>query len=40
MEVLESYLDVAIEPDDIPHTRDPVYILGKKYDAIQGKSHC
>lgn len=25
------------QPDDIPKTHDPVYILGKKYCAIQGE---
>lgn len=25
------------EPDDIPRTKDPVWILGKKYDALKGK---
>jgi hypothetical protein len=24
------------EPDDIPQTRDPVWILGKKYNAMKG----
>lgn len=36
--MFELYLDGSIEPDDIPHTSDPVYILGKKYNAIEGKS--
>lgn len=43
--VFESYLGgvqdgmaaVVSEPDDIPKTNDPVYILGKRYCAIQGK---
>lgn len=26
-----------LEPDDIPHTKDPVWILGKKYSALNGK---
>lgn len=25
------------EPDDIPQTEEPVWILGRKYSAIQGK---
>ncbi|EFA03418.1 cysteine protease ATG4B [Tribolium castaneum] len=33
--MFELYLDGSIEPDDIPHTADPVYILGKKYNALQ-----
>jgi len=24
------------EPDDIPQTKDPVWILGKKYNAMKG----
>lgn len=43
--VFESYLGgvqdgmaaVVSEPEDIPKTNDPVYILGKRYCAIQGK---
>lgn len=33
----ESYLakDSKPDPDDIPQTTNPVYILGKKYSAIQ-----
>lgn len=27
------------EPDDIPHTKDPVWILGKKYNALKGKMY-
>lgn len=27
----------AIEPDDIPKTNNPVWILGHKYNAIQGE---
>lgn len=27
----------ALEPDDIPKTNEPVWILGKKYNAIQGE---
>lgn len=40
--MFESYLGVSglgegsLEPDDIPKTNDPVWILGKKYSAIQG----
>lgn len=37
--MFESYLgsiDGSIEPDDIPKTNEPVWILGKKYSAIQG----
>lgn len=35
----ESYLaqdSSLIEPDDIPKTNNPVWILGRKYNAIQG----
>ncbi|KAJ8964780.1 hypothetical protein NQ317_010015 [Molorchus minor] len=28
-------LDATLEPDDIPKTSEPVWILGKKYNAIQ-----
>lgn len=38
--VFDSYLDGTIEADDdiddIPKTNDPVWILGKKYNALQG----
>lgn len=27
----------SIEPDDIPKTNSPVWILGRKYNAIQGE---
>lgn len=34
----EGYLDNnLIEPDDIPKTNDPVWVLGRSYNAIQGK---
>lgn len=36
--VFESYLggtEGTLEPDDIPKTNEPVWILGKKYNAIQ-----
>lgn len=34
----DSYLDNnSIEPDDIPKTNDPVWVLGRSYNAIQGK---
>lgn len=32
--MFEAYLEAAQEPDDIPQTKDPVWILGKKYNAI------
>lgn len=35
----ENYLaqdSSSIEPDDIPKTNNPVWILGRKYNAIQG----
>nr|CAD7461998.1 unnamed protein product [Timema tahoe] len=35
--MFEAYLTHEsghLEPDDIPHTKDPVWILGKKYSAI------
>lgn len=39
--VFEAYLGqdagMLLEPDDIPKTNDPVWILGKQYNAIQGK---
>lgn len=35
--MFEAYLEGSIEPDDIPQTQEPVFILGKKYSAIQGK---
>lgn len=37
--VLEAYLGQdggPLEPDDIPKTNNPVWILGKKYSAVQG----
>lgn len=35
--VFEAYYEHGhLEPDDIPQTKDPVWILGKKYNAIQG----
>lgn len=36
---LESYLaqdNNSIEPDDIPITNNPVWILGRNYNAVQG----
>lgn len=36
----ENYLaqdNNSIEPDDIPKTNNSVWILGRKYNAIQGK---
>lgn len=27
----------SAEPDDIPKTKESVWILGKKYSAVQGK---
>lgn len=36
---LESYIaqDInSIEPDDIPKTNNPVWILGRSYSAVQG----
>lgn len=27
---------INVEPDDIPETKDHVWVLGKKYSAIQG----
>lgn len=37
--MFEAYLtheSVNFEPDDIPQTSEPVWILGKKYNATQG----
>jgi hypothetical protein len=37
--MFEAYLTQEaghLDPDDIPHTKDPVWILGKKYRAIDG----
>lgn len=34
--MFEAYLEATIEPDDIPQTTEPVWILGKKYNAIEG----
>lgn len=36
--MFEAYLtnEVQLEPDDIPNTKEPVWILGKKYSAIDG----
>ena len=38
--MFEAYLTQEashLDPDDIPHTKDPVWILGKKYSAIHGE---
>lgn len=35
--MFEACLDATLEPDDIPKTLEPVWILGKKYHAIQGR---
>lgn len=39
--VFEAYLGqdagMLLEPDDIPKTNDPVWILGKHYNATQGE---
>lgn len=38
--MFEAYLTneaVQLEPDDIPNTKEPVWILGKKYSAIDGQ---
>jgi choline kinase len=38
--MFEAYLTQEaghMEPDDIPHTKDPVWVLGKKYRAIDGE---
>lgn len=38
--MFEAYLThestSQLEPDDIPQTKDPVWILGKKYNALKG----
>jgi hypothetical protein len=37
--MFEAYLTQEaghLDPDDIPHTKDPVWVLGKKYKAIHG----
>jgi cysteine protease ATG4 len=37
--MFEAYLTQEaghLDPDDIPHTEDPVWVLGKKYRAIDG----
>jgi hypothetical protein len=26
-----------LDPDDIPHTKDPVWVVGKKYRAVDGE---
>lgn len=36
--MFEAYLEAtALEPDDIPQTNEPVWILGQKYNSIEGK---
>lgn len=37
--MFEAYLshDGVSEPDDIPQTKDPVWILGKRYNGYEGK---
>lgn len=38
--MFETYLtENSLEPDDIPQTKEPVWILGKKYNAIQGTTY-
>nr|CAI5869646.1 unnamed protein product [Callosobruchus analis] len=34
--MFEACMEATLEPDDIPKTTEPVWILGKKYSAIQG----
>lgn len=34
--MFEAYMESTVEPDDIPQTHEPVWILGKKYNALQG----
>lgn len=35
--MFEAYLEATtVEPDDIPQTNKPVWILGKKYNALEG----
>lgn len=34
--MFEAYLEATIEPDDIPQTSEPVFILGKKYIVAEG----
>jgi hypothetical protein len=37
--MFEAYLTQEaghLDPDDIPHTKDPVWVLGRKYNAIHG----
>lgn len=31
--------NISDEPEDIPQTDEPVWILGKKYNAIRGLIH-
>lgn len=40
--MFEVCLDATQEPDDIPKTTEPVWILGKKYDPLTGitKNYC
>ncbi|CAH1102607.1 unnamed protein product [Psylliodes chrysocephalus] len=33
--MFEACLEATLEPDDIPKTSEPVWILGKRYNAIQ-----
>lgn len=37
--MFEAYLthEGILEPDDIPQTKEPIWILGKKYNGYQGK---
>lgn len=34
--MFDAYRESTLEPDDIPQTHEPVWILGKRYNAIQG----
>lgn len=41
--VFETYLSPEfshVDANDIPQTKEPVWILGKKYNPIQGKENC
>lgn len=36
--MFEAVLDSSQDPDDIPQSTEPFWLLGKKYHTINGKS--
>lgn len=36
--MFEAVLEASQDPDDIPQTTEPLWLLGKKYNTINGTS--